>query len=61
MKITYIAKLTSSDGHTETRKYKTEAGLKRFVVDYIGVYVTGQNFYVSDDGVCTMEVDTTKR
>ena len=40
MKITYIAKLTSSDGHTETRKYKTEAGLKRFVVDYIGVYVT---------------------
>ena len=55
--IKYIAVYMASDGYTFTRKYKTEAGLKKLVEEWVGNYKSGRTFFVSYDGVGTIDVE----
>jgi hypothetical protein len=48
---------SSVDGYTETRKYKTLQGARRWVDEMLGDnYELGQHYAVSGDGVGTVQI-----
>lgn len=49
--IKYTVFYQASDGYGFKRNYKTEEGLSRMVVDYIGYYKPNRQTLVSNDGV----------